>query len=31
VFNYFYVLETKDKTEKAIREEYSNKQLCWWL
>jgi MFS family permease len=28
VFNYFYVLETKDKTEKAIREEYSNKQLC---
>lgn len=28
VFNQLFVLETKDKTEKAIREEYANKRLC---
>ena len=27
-FNYLYVLETKDKTEKAIRSQYANKQIC---
>lgn len=28
VFNYFFVLETKDKNEKTIREEYLKVKLC---
>lgn len=28
IFNYFFVIETKDKSEKAIREEYADIKLC---
>jgi hypothetical protein len=28
IVNHFFVLETKDKTEKMIRSEYANLQIC---
>lgn len=28
IINYFYVLETKDKTEKEIRQDYAKLKIC---